>query len=489
MKKRDNTGIFNYKITAYIIALVSVFLLFVLFYISGLKDNFNTARSFMIIEYAALAGAAYYLKRKNLLTQKRIVDFIFIAGMILGVGNMLGTSIFDKGYDQGAISPLARGHFGYILNIIEGHLPTGNEEQYYQPPLFHFVSSLFVRVGLSITDGNTDEAIRFIQIANCSFYCFFMIAVRRFLDEIELGVKSKLYTAALIASFPNFFLMGLRGNNDMFATFFMLLCVINTYRWYKKRDMKTIVCLALSFGFGMMSKISVGLMAVVTGPVMIYCLVKDIRVKQYKNTILQLAVFAVICFPIAMWYPIRNLILFDQPLNYVQRLSEDIPIYRGNVEWYKRFLAFNPIRVIRDPFFHYPNGDNIFEYLLKTSLYSEYAYDNNAVMGSLFMLVNIITVIASLISMVAVAVKGKSIDRKFRLGFAVLWLIIMASYIQFNVAYPHLCTANFRYIAITAFIGAVYIGYAMQTIENKNIRGALKLITLAFVVCSVAVYI
>lgn len=70
--------------------------------------------------------------------------------------------------------------------------------------------------------------------------------------------KYQPFVMAVIAFHPNFFLMGLRGNNDMFATFFLVFCIINTYRWYKNRDMKTIILLALSFGLGMMSKISVG---------------------------------------------------------------------------------------------------------------------------------------------------------------------------------------------------------------------------------------
>ncbi len=489
MKKNNVAGIFSYKITEYVVAFVVVFVLYLLFYFTGLKNNMDAVRSLMIIEYAALAGMAYYLKRKNLFTHKTAIEFIFIAGMILGVGNMLGTHIFDKGIDQGALTTNARGHFGYILNIIEGHLPQNNGEQFYQPPLFHFVSSIFVKLGMSLSKNNIELSIQFTQIVNASVYCFMMIAFKNFIGEIGLSEKSQKYVALLVAAFPNYMLMGLRGNNDMFATFFMLLCVINTYRWYKNRDMKTIVCLAFSFGLGMMSKISVGLMAVITGPVMIYCLVKDFRAKKYRDIVLQLAVFAVICIPLAMWYPIRNLILFDQPFNYVQRLKEDIPIYRGNTEWYKRFFGFNPIRLIKDPFFHYPEGDNVFEYLLKTSLYSEYAYKNNAVMGSVFMFVNIITVIASLASMVAVAVKGKTITKELRFGLLALWIVSMAAYIQFNISYPYLCTADFRYVALTTVVGAIYIGYAMQITENKNICRALKLVTLAFVVCSVAMYI
>lgn len=142
----------------------------------------------------------------------------------------------------------------------------------------------------------------------------------------------------IVAFQPAVMLMGLRGNNDMLAMFFIVLCLINTYRWYVKRDMKTIVMLAFSFGLGMMTKISVGTIALFTGGVMIYCVVKDFKQKKYKEIICQLAVFAVICLPLGMWYSVRNFILFDQPFGYVQVLPINDPIYTGNVEWYKRFL-------------------------------------------------------------------------------------------------------------------------------------------------------
>ena len=70
--------------------------------------------------------------------------------------------------------------------------------------------------------------------------------------------------------------------------------------------MKTIVMLAFSFGLGMMTKISVGTIALFTGGVMIYCVVKDFKQKKYKEIICQLAVFAVICLPLGMWYSVET---------------------------------------------------------------------------------------------------------------------------------------------------------------------------------------
>ena len=91
---------------------------------------------------------------------------------------------------------------------------------------------------------------------------------------------------AIVAFFPTFYQMGGRLNNDMAVTFFMFLCIVNTYRWYRKRDMKTVVYIALCFGLGMMSKISCGIMALFTGMVMLVVLYEEFKNKNAKQIII-----------------------------------------------------------------------------------------------------------------------------------------------------------------------------------------------------------
>lgn len=484
MKK---SKICEYKLTEYFIAFLVVFASFMFSWLLKIKNNMSTMRSIMIISELVLLIYAVYLKKKDELNSNKILKLIMIAGMVIGVGNMLGTHIFDKGYDQGYVSSAARGHFGYILNLIEGHLPNGNGEQYYQPPLFHFISSFFVRLGQVCTSGNNEEAIQFTQIVNCSVYCFMLIAVKNFI--IEIHAEKKYFWVMLITAFhPSFLLMGLRGNNDMLATFFMIICLTNTYKWYMKRYMKTIVMLAFSFGLGMMTKISVGTIAILTGAVMICCAVKDFKQRKYKEIVLQLAVFAVICLPLGLWYPIRNLILFNQPLGYVQMLPNNIPIYKGDIALYKRFFGFNLVELLKKPFFYYPEGYSIPIQIVKTSMFAEGKYEENILMCSILVLVNIVTIITAVVSTLYIAVKGKLCDKKIRFGAFAMWIIIMISYIQFNVQYPHLCTADFRYIAITVPLGAVFMSETVYCTKNVKVKRFIKTVILAFTMCVVSIY-
>ena len=484
MKK---SKICEYKLTEYVIAFAAVFASFMLSWLFKIKNNMSTMRSFMIISEMILLIYTVYLKKKDELDSKKILEIIMIAGMIIGIGNMLGTHIFEKGYDQGFVRSDAKGHFGYILSLTEGHLPQDYAEQHYQPPLFHFLASIFVRLGQVCTNGNNEDAIQFTQIVNCSAYCFLLIAVKNFI--IELKAEKKYFWFMLIVAFqPAVMLMGLRGNNDMLAMFFIVLCLINTYRWYVKRDMKTIVMLAFSFGLGMMTKISVGTIALFTGGVMIYCVVEDFKQKKYKEIICQLAVFAVICLPLGMWYSVRNFILFDQPFGYVQVLPINDPIYTGNVEWYKRFFDFNIIELIKHPFSLCPEGHSIPIQVVKTSAFAESKYNDNVFASSIFVIVNLITIITSIVSTFYVVIKGKVCDNKIRFGAFIVWLIIVVSFIQFNIQYPYLCTADYRYITITALLGALFMNEAMYCTNNVKVKNTLKIIMLAFVVCVLSVY-
>lgn len=476
----------------YIFVFLAVLISFALCKATGLKNNDNAIRSFMIIAMTALVGYAFFLQCAGELNSDKKVNIIAAAGIIMGIGYMLYTHIFERGYDQGYVSSNAGGHFGYILNIIEGHLPTSNTEQYYQPPLLHLLAAVFVKIGLLFNGANAEDAVQCVQIVNCAVFCFMILSFRNFIKEIDISAKYQPYVMAVVAFHPNFYYMGGRANNDMLLTFFMLLCIINTYRWYQKRDMKSIICLALSFGLGMMSKISCGIIALLTGPLMIYCAVKSFREKQYKKIILQFAVFAAICLPLALWYPIRNYVLFNQPLNYVQRLSESIPIYIGDTAWYKRFFGFSVKELITMPFFKYPEGCSIPMHLIRTATFGEWSFGDDNPVYQIFIAVNLIMMLVSFAAMIFALIKGK-VKNQFRFGLFAVWLILIVSYIQFNISYPFLCTADFRYIAVTALVGAVYMGYAMGFLENKpcgkTLVPAAKGLIIIFSVVSVAAFI
>ncbi len=480
MKKFDFRKIWKYKISEYIFTFAAVTLVFIACMKLGIKNDEIKTAFLMAAALIAVGVYMFCLYRKKSLTAGKVIQCVVICGMIMRAGYMIYTHMFTRGHDLGAFDITgdgADGHLSYIMNLAKNNsLPPTNENQFYHPPLFHFLASLFVRLGTVFYPEDFYKAFEYAQIVNCAASCFMLTALKNFLGELELKEKYQIYALAITAFFPNLYFMGGRLNNDMLSVFFMLLCVINTYRWYKKRDMKTMIFLALSFGLGMMSKISCGSIAIFTAPVMLYCLFKEIRSKNMggiKAVIIQLFVFALICFPLALWYPVRNYLLFEQPLDYVHYLGKSSFVYTGNIPWYKRFFEFSVPRLFGQPFANVGEDYSIPMYIMRTSIFGEFKFDKPVGIIWLLISANLLVIAVSFVSAVFV-LKSKKIKKEYKIGLTSLWIILMLSYLSFNAGYPFMCTADFRYILLTEAIGAVFIGYAAQLTDEKK-TGIIKI--------------
>ena len=483
------------NIVEYIFIFVIVLITFILCRSLGIKNDELKTQTLMIAALAGTSGYALYLSAGNRLTAEKIMQCVIIGGIIMRVGYMIYTHMFIRGNDLGEFSSKiyenGTGHLGYIYYIAEnGKLPDSNLYQLYHPPLYHILSAITVRIaGIFLKPGDMQGAFEFVQIINCTVACIMLPILRDFFNEIEIDKKYAPWAMAIVAFLPCFYQMGGRLNNDMLVVFFMLLCIIYTYRWYKKRNMKTIVCLALCFGFGMMSKISCGTMAFFTGLVMLYVLYKDFRAKAAGQTVRQLIVFAAICVPLALWYPIRNYIMFKQPLNYVLELGTNSFVYRGNIPWYQRMFEFSLSEMISHPFADAAHDNSVLMYALRTAMFGEAEFIDRQFAASILNVINFMLVVASFVSMIYVMIKNKTINLKYKYGLALVWTIMFGAFIQFNFAFPYICTANFRYMPLTTVIGAVYIIYAMQTTERKYISAAVKILIFSWCVFGSIVYI
>ena len=470
----------------YVITFLAVFVIFVFCRGLNIKNNEQLSFVIMLIAFGALAFYALWLYSRGKMTAEKAIGLVIAAGFILRIGYMVYTHMFTRGHDLGTFSADVHkdwpGHLGYIYYIFQNNsLPDVNTYQLYHPPLYHISAALMVKfASIFVGTSNMQAPFEFAQIVNCFVSCAMLLTVRNFISELDIDKKFLPWIMLVTAFSPTLIQMGGRLNNDMFATFFMLLCIVNTYRWYSKRDMKSIIYLALSFGFGMMSKISCGTMALFTGPVMLYVLYKDFKNRNVKNTVIQLAVFAVICLPLGLWYPIRNLIMFNQPLTYVLEMKPSDYVYRGNLPKSELFFSFSLPQLYTQPFVDIFKDNSVWMTLLRTSVFGEATFEKKEIVAGILNIVNLVISVGSLAAMVFVLIKGKKIRPRYRYGLFALWLIMMASYIQFNYAYPAFCTAHFRYIPLTSLIGSIYIAYAMCLLSGKKYK---NYIYIAFMIC------
>lgn len=432
-----------------------------------LKEGEETVRALMLAG-VALCAVFFVLCRilkKGGTRAETLIVAIIAAGIVMRIGYMLYTSFAVRGHDIGAFDD--DGHFGYMYQLFAtGTLPQANSYQFYHPPFEHIVQSIVVKI-FSWFQPATDLTALFeaAKIVPCFASCAMLWVGRSLCREMKLSQRAMAIALAVFAFHPTFFILSASVNNDPLMLLFFLVSVLYTIRWYYAPTMKNILMIALSIGFAMMTKLSGGMAALFTAPIFIAVLIKKLREKQAKPLVGQFTAFAGVCVPLGLWYPVRNLILFNQPLGYITEVSS--ALYCGDVPLAQRFLSF-PLDQLLNPLYCQPYDDyNIWLYTVKCSLFGEFSFEGLDTVAAILIIANLILILVSLAAMVYVVIRCKEINKFARFGLLWIWLVQMGSFLVFNLKYPMGCTMDFRYIIPTAIIGAVYIGIAFDHIKKK----------------------
>lgn len=418
---------------------------------------------------------------KHRLHAKTVLAAIIAAGIILRVGYMLYTPFYIRGHDIGTLS--GNGHYAYMYTIFKtGALPATNSGQFYHPPLNYVLCALVAKVySLMTHSSNIDTIFESVRLVPAFASCALLFVSFRLLAETGLNSTAKLVALALISFHPAFIILSASINNDMLMIFFFVISLLYTVRWYKRPSFKNAALAALSGGLSMMSKFSGGLIAVFAAAVFIAVFMHRFRQKGLARIAGQAGIYLAIFLPLGLWYSVRNLILFHQPIGYVLKVGG------GSMEIGGRSLAARifsiPFGKIFAPIYCNPFGDyNIPLYILKCSLFGEFSYTSGHSVAAIALIVlNVMLIAVSLAAMVCILIRGKKINPILRFGFPFLWFMTISSYIYFNIKYPVTCTMDFRYIVPTVIIGAVLTGTAVSLMKSHN----SALYRVSFVSCSI----
>ncbi len=436
-----------------------------------ITDSEMSIKAIMNLALASVACCAFVMAYQKKLTANNALLLIIIAGLIMRMGYMLYTPWTQRGHDMGSLDANGVGHGAYIVNnILQGHLPQTNEYQFYHPPFYYFVSAMVMKIA-AMFKNITDYAslIKYAAAVSCSGACVTLVVIQKLLDALKIKRKHQIPAMAIASFFPNFILMGGRINNDAFATLFMISAVYFTVRWFYDTKTRDIIFLALSIGLGMMSKVSCGIVAIFTGPIMLYKLYISFKDKKTMSIIKQLVIFALICFPLALWYPIRNYMAFSQPLSYVLDLGPGYSVYTGDVSAIKRFFSVPVFEIFKQLFMNVNEDYSIFMILSRTAVFGEFIYAGiSKIIGISLYFANLIIVILSLSAMVLVCIKGKERDWFSRFSMAAIWAVTFVSYVIFNIKYPASCSADMRYLPLAFVSGIFYISALYGQYEDNS---------------------
>ncbi len=431
-----------------------------------------------VIMLLGLGGAflgCYLLFGNEKLDERQLIFLIFAAGFIFRLIYIRETDWAIRQHDVYGTD----GHMDYILRLYQGKgLPESGVWQYYQPPAWHFICAVWLRIQ---TFFGVSMEIAKENLQLLSLYCSgaIMLISHKLLKMLKINGFPLVLCCVIIAFHPTLIILSGSINNDVLSLTMALASAVLALKWYKNPKISTIIGIAFCIGLSMAVKLSGGLVAVAIAVLFITVFIKNFR-NKWQNLLCQFSVFGVICVPMALWWPVRSAILYNVPLTYVPSLSETSNQFIGFRGAFERLFDFSslfekgvyPARVLERFDFEY------FEYniplgALKSSVFGEYYMGKGTpleIFGNILFysaLVLATVALASMIYFVIKAVKEKK-DLAFKLYPAIIWVTSLVFYVKFCFDFPHFCTMDFRYIAITLIMGVLYVGLMLSKIQSQN---------------------
>lgn len=409
----------------------------------------------LLVLYVAMLIFQYRIKGKiddySFLMGGFLFQFIYVTvtGYLVSTHD-LGTF---PGFDTDYVSAGHLGYIGYIFNY--GHLPDFNPMPiwgFYHPPLHFIIGAVWLKcnVVLGFSEAMCLENLQLLtmfynMLSLCVFYSI--------LQELKFSERIKRVWVLFISFFPFFFHNAGSLANDSLAILLALVAVLYTIKWYHNQSWKNIIVLAFAIGLGMMTKLTVGLLAPATAFVFLVVLWR-LR-KEWKNMFSQFVVFGVICVPLGLWWSIKNAVLYEMPIAYVQPILASAQEVSMFSPWERLFPS---VDTWLNPFLTYHNFTSsidygIFSTMIKSALFSDFPFYHYVQWQ--YQLCRILVVLTLVLLLLGLAVFVWKIYEHIRYkqwNDTVFWfgsialIVQMVMYITFAFNYPVVCSADFRYI-------------------------------------------
>ncbi len=419
------------------------------------------------------------LSKENAFTRLLNSPYFFptlcIATLLLGLAFRLyythltayNISVHDLGSPAGLTSDkIKAGHLGYVEYIAKKEmLPNFDPRKYwsyYNPPFFHICAAILLRffVGLGIPEA---ESWELLQYFSCAVIFAATVGMYKILKQFDIKGLPLWLGTVLISFHPTLTYLSLTLNNDPLSLMLTVWAVYFAVKWYKKPTTSSILAIALCVGLGMLTKLTVALIA---PPIALLFIVRFFKDKQYVPHLKQFGVFSAVCFPLGLFWSVRNMWLYDIELTYVQSLPVTTGQYVGDYSTWQRFgiPQFSDFTRVDSSWTKGSADHNLWSQTLRTSLFDDNMLkwaDGAApyqTWASVLMVISVLLfVLLSLVTVVALF-KAKQVSPLLR-GFVGLALVlIVVNFVKFCIDYPFTCTIHFRYIAPVLLYGCIGLG-------------------------------
>lgn len=441
------------------IIVVVVSVLYMVGWLINITEHPIWIQTVMILSLAFLPIAGIWMKRAGMEKTECILLLIMVAGMIMRIGYFLYTPCTLRQHDLGMFDMESGGHASYILNImLKGQLPDSNHYEFYQQPFFYLLGCGVSFIVTHIL--HTSNAVYLVDAARivcCAASCLILPASDALCRVCRLGNRGRIISISFVAFSPVFYMIGGCLGPDALCTLFLVLAVLYTLKWYQDPSMKHTVLLALIYGFGVMTKISVGVIALFTLGIFIYKLVLEIREKQWKGIFVKYVLFGGISLPLGLWYCVRNYVLFGQSFGYVADPGgETSELYTGGYSIVQRILSFSLKNVFRGPYTEVYEDYNAPVYYIKSSLFGEYKFDVPDIVPVILLYAAIAVSIITVVAFVWQIGQGKTTRKAYVIPAVIL--LFYGSVTYFYLQYPYGCSMDYRYMGLLSVLVAVLLG-------------------------------
>lgn len=375
------------------------------------------------------------------------------------------------------------GHVSYIKYIVKNksihtYDPVKAPWAYYNPPFYHLTAAVLLRffMGLGIPEVNAWELLHYYP---CVVIFVTTVGMYKILKQFDIKGLPLWLGTVLISFHPTLNYLSVTINNDPLSLMLTVWAIYFAVKWFKQPTTKSIVGVALCIGLGMMTKLSVALIA---PPVAILFLVRFIKDKQYIPQLKQFGIFSAICFPLGLFWSVRNWWLFKTPITYVQSLPITTGQYVGEYTSWQRFglPPFSDFTRVDSSWSRGTADHNLWSQTLRTALFDDNmlkwqdAYDANGVLttdipgtlpaslytnlGSVLMVITVVLAIL-MVGLTAVALfKAKQVSPWLRTFVGVAGVILSLYFVKFCLDFPFTCTIHFRYIVPLLLYGCIGMG-------------------------------
>ena len=406
----------------------------------------------------------------------------------------------DLGYTMGLTSnKLGSGHLGYIEYIARNEaLPNFNPTtrwSFYNPPFFHICAAILLRVftGLGIPEAESWELTQYLP---CLAILFATIGMYKILKHFDIKGLPLWLGCVLVAFHPSLTYLSLALNNDAFSLMLTVWAIYFALKWYREPTTKSIVGVALCIGLGMMTKLTVALVA---PPVALLFVVKFFKAKQYIPHLKQFGVFSAICFPTGLFWSIRNMWLYDIPLTYVQALPEGSAQDVSGYSMWERFgfPAFSDFLRIDSSWSRGTADHNLWSQTLRTSLFDDnaltWATETDKNVATFLMVASLILFVLLSVVTVIGLIRAKHVSPLLRVFVGLACGLLLLNFVKFCNDYPMTCTIHFRYITPVLLYGGLGLGLfwssSKKQLSAKIVVGLAAVLILSTSVLSAMLYV